>query len=416
VLWWATAIGFLSFQLALALGVMTLSLGWDPRAVDSKARMVGWRHGAAAGAFLLCVWFHPVVAAMVGLALLLLEGRRLSRLREWARLAVVVGTGTAFLFGSYLARASADHLSTAWADTHFSDPVSVLGSAFEYNIGYTPFELLPRLAALFLLAPAAYHALRSQPFLGSGAEAAIGRLVLTLLVLYCVLPGTFAGWAFCSARFLSFGLLLLPVAAEFSPRWLRRLPVLGPALAFAVLAIQWPAIHRSSLGMQDVLDVSTALPRGAKIIPLAFNLSVLGPQPTGAAWAELVVEHDAIASQLFAAGRPKMGGEGFRTLSFRPGVQDEETGRLPWSGFEMSDCWRPCVAPGSPDRWFVHVDKSCSDALSERKHELERVIDRYDYVLMLGPARLGQDLLAPHLRLISHVGSAWMYGIVHPSG
>jgi hypothetical protein len=34
---------------------------------------------------------------------------------------------------------------------------------------------------------------------------------------------------------------------------------------------------------------------------------------------------------------------------------------------------------------------------------------------MVGPATYGQDLMAPHLRLLSHVGSAWMYTIVHPS-
>jgi len=38
-----------------------------------------------------------------------------------------------------------------------------------------------------------------------------------------------------------------------------------------------------------------------------FNENVLGPQPTIDAWGELMVAHDAVASQIFAAGRPGMG-------------------------------------------------------------------------------------------------------------
>jgi hypothetical protein len=110
-----------------------------------------------------------------------------------------------------------------------------------------------------------------------------------------------------------------------------------------------------------------------------------------------------------------MGGERFRTASFRPGVLDREGGTLPWSGFEMwSDVWRACADPHSPVRWFVHVDKGCQDAMAARKSELEGVIGRYDYVLMVGPPDYGQKLLASHLRLIGHVGSAWAYAIAHP--
>jgi hypothetical protein len=260
------------------------------------------------------------------------------------------------------------------------------------------------------------RALRANPPYRAGAEAAVGRVVAALLVLYCVMPGTLAGWYYCSARFLLFGWLLLPVAAELSPGMARRLLVVGPALAGSLLVIQWPFIRAASRQMQDVLDVGVSLPRGARFIPMDFTPSVLGPQPTGASWGELVVEHDAVASQLFASGKPRLGGERFRTLTFRPGVIDVRAGTLPWSGFEMwNDVWRPCAAPGSPVRWFVHDDAKCDDALAARKQALEEVIDRYDYVLMLGPAGYGQELMAPHLRLISHVGAAWMYAIVHPS-
>jgi hypothetical protein len=326
---------------------------------------------------------------------------------------VVIGPAAAFLVASYVTADVGSTTALVPPKTHFSDPVSVLGAAFEYDIGYSPFELVPRIAALAILVPAFYRGLRAHPPHRGGAEAAVGRLVLTLIVLYCVMPGTLADWYYCSARFLVFGWLLLPVAAELSARARRRLLVIGPALTAVVLAIEWPVIHGASQEMQDVLDVGAALPRGGRFIPMAFRLSILGPQPTGAAWGELVVEHDAVASQLFAAGRPRMGGERFRTLTFRPGVLDPESGSLPWSGAEMSDVWRPCADPRSPERWFVHVDGSCDDAVAGRRRELERVLDRYDFVLMLDPPPFGRDFLARGLQLVLQRGSAWLFAVVH---
>jgi hypothetical protein len=414
LLGWAFAMGFLSFQLAMAFGVVALALGWEPRPAGAIAP-IGWRHGLASLAFAVCVWFHPVVALMTGLALVLLEWGSVLRWREWPRMLVVVGPGAAFLVGSYLAAPTPPEVSVGSPLTHFSDPVSVVGATFEYSIGYTPFELAPRIAALVLLFVFAVRGLRANPPHRASAEASVGRVVAVMLVLYCVMPGTLAGWYYCSARFLLYGWLLLPLAAELSPRVERRVLVLGPALAGAVLAIQWPFIHRASRQMEDVVDVGVSLPRGAKLVPMDFNESVLGPQPTGAAWGGLVVERDAVASQLFAAGKPRMGGERFRTLALRPGVIDVETGTLPWSGFEMwNDVWRPCADPRSPVRWFVNEKGDCQAALAARKQALDEVIDRYDYVLMVGPALVGQELFAPRLRLVSHVGSAWMYAVVHP--
>jgi hypothetical protein len=414
VLGFAFGMGFLSFQLAMAFGVIALAFGWEPRPSEAGAARVAWRHGVASLAYFLCVWWHPVVALMTGLALVLLEWRALLRWRAWLRVLVVVGPAAVFLVGAYLAAEASPPSSVDSRETFFSDPVSIIGSAFEYAIGYTPFELIPRIAALLLMLRYLARALRASPPYAEGAEAAVGRLVLAFLVLYCVLPGTLAGWKYCSARFLLYGWLLLPVAADFPPRLGRRLLAIGPALAGVALAIQWPFIHRASRQMEDVLDVGASLPRGAKVLPMDFNENVLGPQPTIDAWGELMVAHDAVASQIFAAGRPGMGGERFRALTFRPGVIDAATGTLPWSGFEMwSDVWRACADPRSPARWFVHVDVSCDDSLSARKQALREVIDRYDYVLMLGPARHGQELMASHLRLVSHIGSAWMYAVAH---
>src|SRR5579863_5933689 len=54
---WAFAMGFLNFQIALALGVATLALGWDraPEAIESPG--IRGRHALASFLYLLCVWF-----------------------------------------------------------------------------------------------------------------------------------------------------------------------------------------------------------------------------------------------------------------------------------------------------------------------------------------------------------------------
>ena len=61
---------------------------------------------------------------------------------------------------------------------------------------------------------------------------------------------------------------------------------------------------------------------------------------------------------------------------------------------------------------LVHVKGTCEGMLAERKASLAAVIDRYDYVLMIDPPDYGRDLIAPHLKLQSHIGSAWLYAVV----
>jgi hypothetical protein len=164
--------------------------------------------------------------------------------------------------------------------------------------------------------------------------------------------------------------------------------------------------------MQDILDAGASLPRGATLVPMDFSARLLGPQPLAHAWAELVVERDAIAPQLFAAGKPRMGGEHFRTLSFRPGVLDEATGSLPWSTHEgWYDVVRKCSS-GALLRWFVAASGDCAALLAERKATLDAVLDRYDYVLMLDPPDYAKDLVASRVELVQQVGVAWMYRVV----
>jgi len=412
VVGWAFAMGFLSFQIAFGLGVAALALGWPPPPGGVDASRISWRHVVASFLCFLCVWFHPVAALITGLAMVVLEWRDLLRPAHLLRILVMVGPAALFLVGGYLAAGAQPESSVAQTDTHFADWMTVIGGMFEYDIAYTPFELAPRLVALSLLVPFAYRAIRADPPQGASPEAAIGRLLLVFLLLYGVFPVSLHGWGYASTRFLLFAWLLLPAAAEIPARIGRRLLVLGPALTIAVLAIQWPFIHRASSQMQDIVEAGASIPHGSKLIPMDFTVSVLGPQPVGHAWAELVVERDVVASQLFAAGKPRMGGERFRTLTFHPGVLDITTGKLPWSTNETwHDVGRQCESPDSPTRWFVRIPKDCTELLADRKATLETVIDRYDFVLMLEPPPYGRDLVASHLRLVRHVGSAWVYAV-----
>jgi len=412
VLGWALGMGFLSFELAMAFGVLALALAWEPQSTAAPAVRVGWRHALASLAFFLSVAFHPFGAAIAGLLFMLLEWKNLLQVGHWPRLLLVLVPGAAFLVLSYFAAAAPPDSSTAH-ETYFSDPLGILVSVLECCISYSPFELVPRLAALLLVVPFAYRSVRAHAPHREHPEAAIGRAVLALLVLYCVTPTTLHGWYFCSARFLLYAWVLFPAAAALPASVARRAVWLGPALTATALAIQLPVIHRASRQLQDVVDVGKSIPRGAKVLPADLETSVFGPQPMCDAWAELVVERDALASQLFAAGRPRMGGERFRTLAFLPGVLDAKSGTLPWSGFEIwSDVWQPCADPWSSVRWFVRVDHTCDQALAARRHELDAVVDRYDYVLVTGPPGYAEEVLASRVRFLSQVGSARIYSVL----
>ena len=415
VVGWAFAMGFLSFQIALGLGVTALALAWGPsREAVWGSRQELARHVGAAVLYLACVWFHPITALITGLVLLLLEGRNAFRPSQWARIALVVGPGALFLVGSYFSTVAPPVSSADRPDTHFADWKTVIGSAFEYNVAYSPFELVPRVVALAILLRFAVRSLRTTPLGGSSAEAAMGRTVLALAILYAVTPQSLWGWGYASTRFFLFVLLLLPAAADIPDALLRRVPAVGAALTVCVLAIQWPAVRHASGQMVDIERVGASLPRGAKLIPMDFTASVIGPQPLGHAWAELVVERDVVASQLFAAGKPRMGAERFRPLTFRPGLLDVATGKLPWSTNETwHEVSRACADPSSPIRWFVNVPGECKDLLADRAAILDAVVDRYDYVLMLDPPPFAHDLMARHLALVSQVGSAWAYRVIH---
>jgi hypothetical protein len=336
---------------------------------------------------------------------------------EWPRMIVVVGPALVFLAASYAAAEPAiAQTNTPPVETNWSDPASLIGGLFEYQVTFSPFELAPRLVATGILVRFAFQELRARwasgvrtawP-LGAGAEGGIARVVVALVLLYAVVPNAYRGWFYCSTRFLLMAWLLLPALAEIPPRLARRLPPLGAALSVIVLAIQLPDLWRSSRQMQNILDVGKTLPKGAKIIPMDFSPRLLGPKPLGHAWAELVVERDVVASQLFASGKPRMGGERFRTLSFYPGLLDTASGRLPWSSYETwSEVVRDCRDRASAE---------CEKSLKERRSELETVVDRYDYVLMIDPPDYGRELIGEHLTLRSRVGSAWLFEVKKEEG
>jgi hypothetical protein len=408
---WAVAMGFLSFLLGMGLGILTWALGWEPPGETAPARAIRLRHVLAAVTLFLSVCFHPVAALITGLGLLLLEWRTLRSPREWPRLLVVVAPAALFLVASYFTAPPASQSPAAPAETHFADPLALVGGLFETQLAYTPLELVPRLVALVLLVRFAYRGIRAWSPRGATAEGAVARVVLVFLLLYAVTPSAFQGWFYSSTRFLLFTTLLLPAVAEIPARVGGRLIVLAPALTAAVLAVQWPNLRNTSREMQDILDVGASLPRGARLVPMDFSARLLGPQPLAHAWAELVIERDAIAPQLFAAGKPRMGGEHFRTLSFRPGVLDEATGSLPWSTYEgWYDVVRKCSS-GAVLAWFVAAPGDCHALLAERKATLDAVLDRYDYVLMLEPPDYARSLLASRIELVEQRGAAFLYRV-----
>jgi len=412
---WALAMGFLGFQLSMGFGILTLALCWDP----SEPGRLTSRHVLAAVAYVVCAYLHPVVALMTGLALLVLEGRSLRRPAHWFGVLVMTGPAALFMAGSYLSAGPAPE-GSAVTETFFAGPRELLRGLFEYQVAYSPLELIPRGVALVLLVWFAYRGIRRHPPLGSTAEGAVGRVVLVFLLLYCVTPVAFRGWFYASPRFLLFALILLPLVGEIPPRVARPLLVLAPVLTCAVLAVQWPDLWRTSRQMQDILDVGASIPRGSRLIPMDFAARPFGPQPLGHAWAQLVFDREVVASQLFAAGKPRMGGERFRTLTFRPGVLDAASGKLPWSTYEtwyevVRECRdHPVPPPPAPfPRPFGRLFGGCAGLLAGRRAALDAVIDRYDYVLMLDPPDYGRALLEEHLELRSRVGSAWLFAVVH---
>lgn len=417
---WAFGMGFLSFQLSIAFGVFALALGWSPEGAPRARTLYGigpW-HPIAALSYFFCVWFHPVAAALIGLAYLLLEWRNVLRFAEWPRLATVVGAGVIFFAITYFnADASAAQTNTVPLETNWSDPPTLIGAIFDQHMAYSPLELVPRVLAAGVLGFFGFRDLRARwgqgvraawPF-GAGAEGGLARTFLVFFALYFVLPNAFRGWFYCSTRFLLFATFLLPALAELPARIARRVPAWGVALSAVVLGVQLPEVLHESRQMEDIEAVGASMPRGAKVIPMDFMdylTAVLGPKPLGHAWAELVVERDAVASQLFAAGKPRMGGERFRTLSFHPGLLDP-TGALPWSTHET---WveeaRNCGGGLTP---------RCQELLRAREETLEAAADKYDYVLMIDPPDYIKGILPGRLSLRAHQGSAWLYAIV-PAG
>jgi hypothetical protein len=198
---------------------------------------------------------------------------------------------------------------------------------------------------------------------------------------------------------------LLPALADIPDRLSRWVPWLGTALVLCVIASELPQLLRLSRQMDDVIEVGAELPRGAKLIPMDFMDRGWGtidkPQPLAHAWARLVETRDVVAADLFAAGKPRMGGDHFRMLSFRPQVLDVATGTLPWPSSEGVHA----LARQCQDR----TSESCRIALSRRRESLAAVIDRYQYVLLLSPPDYVREALAEHLTFRKEVGVAWLY-------
>jgi hypothetical protein len=402
VLGWSIAMGFLSFLIAVSFGFVTMAFAWRPCSEDLGQELpFGWRYAIASAALLGCLLFQPVAAVLTGANLLLLEWAHLRRPSVWGGLLLVGGPAAAFLVWSYsttnpLLAADVGSNPTRWAG-----PLELIGELFEWIVAYSPWEIAPRAVAIAIAAWFAARDVRARSIFDSSAESSVARLVVALLLLFVVTPDVLSGWYYCSRRFLVFAMFLLPAVAELPVGVTRRLPALAAALTALTLAAGLPSMRRASRQMQDVLDVGRFMARGSKFIPMVFTTPLFGPNPIGNSWALLIVDRDAIAPQLFAAGNPRMGGERLRPLHFAPGILDIATGRLPWPGTET---WETVVRACDDSS-----SRGCVEKLSERKAAVDSVVARYDYVLMMDPPTYAREELAFGLTLRAHVGSAWLY-------
>jgi hypothetical protein len=399
---WAHAMGFVGFELALALGVLVLALGWQP-SPSSEARP--GRLLAAAAVLVLCAWFHPVMAVLAGLGLLVLEGPRLGTLAAWRRLTLVGGPAALYVVLAFaLAQNPAIPLQTH--PTAWLRPTVMLAGLVEYTIGYSRWELVPRGLAMLLLLGFLLPRLRPAVLRDAASEQATVRLVAIFLLLYATTPHVLADWVYCSARFLLVAVLALPAAVDLPALVRRQLPALALTLSVAAFAAEWRALSQLDGRLETVRTVGEALPRGAKLLTIDFGVRrwklTTGSQPMFHAWGLLAVERDAVSSQLFAGGKPSMGGERFRMLSYRPGVLDRDEGALPWPGFENAvGLGRECGA--TPDSW------ECLAGIERLQMQVESVLDRYEHLLLIAPPEAAREALGEDLALLAHQDDIWLY-------
>jgi hypothetical protein len=399
---WALAMGFVPFLLALSCSYCALALGWaGPGGEENRIRPL--QTTAASIAFLLCALLHPVVAVFTGVAFLLLYGPRLQHTRTWVRIGLVTVPTATWVTAAYFAAQTVAPPSTR--QTQWPRVGALLPGFIEYHLAYSVWELVPRGAVLVLLFLLSARTVRNEGMRSTSATGAVARVAAVFIAAYLCAPKVLADWYYCSARFLVFATFLLPALVDVPARYRSRVPVLGAALTLGVVACDLPQLSRLSRQVQDVLDAGVDVPAGGRVIPIDFADRHWGmidkPQPLAHAWSLLVVAHDVVGSQLPAAGKPRMGGERFRMLSFRPGMLGTATGLLPWSSPEGDyDAARACQGL---DR------EACWRALEPRKNNLDTVRDRYDYVLMVSPSPLIRDILGEGLTLRRHVGVAWLY-------
>jgi hypothetical protein len=398
---WALAMGFVAFVLALGFGILVLALGWQP---EPGAAPVRWRLTLAAVLHVLCAWLHPAMAVLAGVALLTLQGPRLHHKAGWRNLLIVTGPAAAYVVIAYLT-ARNPVLPPQPHTTGWSNPLEILSGLVEYQVAYSAWELIPRgLAVMILLGGWAAH-FRRTPLWGDGPECAVSRLVAVFLGLFAIAPGVIADWYYFSARFLFIAFAVLPAAVDLPKRIARFVPLIATTLTAAVIAIAVVNLVQFDAKVQEVRAAGDDLPRGSRLIAIDFGgrrLSLAdAPEPLAHAWAHLVVDRDIVSGQLFAAGKPKMGGERFRMLSLRPEVLQQETGALPWPGFENAHALgRHCDPPATSD---------CRGRLLALRDRLSAVMGRYDFILLIAPPEIARTILAEGLSLRRHVGEAWLF-------
>jgi hypothetical protein len=398
---WALAMGFVAFVLALGFGILVLALGWQP---EPGAAPVRWRLILAAVLHVLCAWLHPAMAVFAGVALLTLLGPRLRHKAGWRNLLIVTGPAAAYVVIAYVTAHNPglppQPHTTGWYST-----LAILKGLLKYQVAYSGWELIPRGLAVMLLLGGWAAQFRRTPLWGGGPECATFRLVAVFLGLYAIAPGEISDWYYFSVRFLLIAIVVLPAAVDLPKRITRFVPIIATTLTAAVIAIAVVSLVRLDAKVQEVRDAGADLPRGSRLISINFGERgpglVEAPQPLAHAWAHLVVDRDIVSGQLFAAGKPQMGGERFRMLSMRPEVLQQDTGALPWPGFENAYALgRSCDPPATSD---------CRSRLLAMRDSLNAVVGRYDFILMIAPPEIARTILTEGLSLRRRVGDAWIF-------
>lgn len=317
---WSYVMGFFSFSLALAFGVLGWSFWLDRQRTRSLALAALW--------LALAAWSHAIGAALVlchiGLVELLDKRWHLADLRRWVAMVPsagwVVGTSLAGVL-QYREIGAIEQTGSTWLR-----PLEALHTALMAGVGsYSPLAVVATLLGLGLAAAAALR--------DDGVRRANGRAALIWLFGFFVLPFHGLGWHFASPRLLAMGSGFF-TAASARVRWV------GAAFAIACVA---------SLAA----GLPVAIGEGGRI---AASIELFGDQPVGRTY---VVTHrpEAIAP-IAPWARPNIGTGRYATFA---GGADPGAFAFPSLKHSMHFVGSMAALFPNTRQMLTNVDGSCID-------------------------------------------------------